>query len=50
MNVVRRKVVRFLPVKSLQNFDQEWSSYLTDITALQKPGVCAYVRLRLGDR
>ena len=35
----------FLPVKSLQDLDQEWSSYLTSITALQKPGGFAYVKL-----
>jgi len=41
---VREIVTRaFLPVKSLQNLDQEWSSYLTDIAALQKAGGFAYV-------
>ena len=37
----------FLPVKSLQGLDHEWSSYLTEIEALQKPGGFACVKLRL---
>ena len=37
----------FLPVKSLQNLDQEWSSYLTDIAHFKKSGGFAYVKLRI---